>query len=304
MKIYVACPSDTVTGGPELLHQLAAELNKHDGIEAVIFDPMSQVCRVPQVYAEQYKNPIAAKPPDIEDFVIYPEIWARLANVRPGNNAIYWMSVDNYFPHTPKSEWFRFKPGILHIAQSKYSIDFLTDVLSVDPDQIIVITDYVNEDYLESDIDTMRKPAVLYNPAKGMEYTEKIIALAPDIDFVPIRGMARHEIRDLMLHSMVYIDFGSFPGKDRLPREAGACGMCLITGRRGTARYSQDLNLHSGYKIHEANYADLGKVVEIIRDIFANFELHQKRFAGYRASVRAERDKFRAGVQNLAEVLR
>lgn len=304
MRIKIAVPHNTVTAGIELLHQVASELNKYDDVTADIWYMVGlSETEIPSEYS-CYQNMVNN---DIheEDILLFPEIWAHCTNepaFQGHKMLVYWESVDNYFSHTPQDQWFKFGDETLHISQTEYSNKFLADVIKTD--NVIEITDYVHDDFLNSDIKGKRNPVVLYNPVKGLEYTEKIIQLAPDITFKPISGMVRTEIHDLMKHSMVWIDFGFFPGKDRLPREAGASGMCLITGKRGSAKFHKDMGIPEKYKIDNANYADLGEIIELIRDILDNFEDRQKQFASYRKRLKQEKEQFNAGISELVERLR
>lgn len=305
MNIKIACPSNVVTGGVELLHQVAAELNKYDDVTAelwYLFD--SENTAIPDEYLE-YDNRINnfVAPGDI---LIFPEIWANLTNLeyfKDHQKIVYWCGVNAYFTHNAREGWFKFGEGTLHISQSEYSKHFLLDVLKVDENDIIEITDYINDAFLKCDITVKRDPIVLYNPAKGMEFTEKLIALVDDISFIPIQGMTRAEIIALMKRSMVWIDFGDFPGKDRLPREAGACGMVLITSRKGTAKYQKDLDIPVQFKLYDVNYADLDYIAQMIRDVQKCFTYYQDLFRGYRNRLRFEKWQFETGIKELLEVL-
>lgn len=303
MNVFVACPPNVVTGGIELLHQVCAELNKHDGINAVIWTPGTVTQTIPDEYMV-YGNCVADRNPLKGETIIFPEIWAGLTNwseFAECQKIIYWESVDNYFPHTAKERWFKFGEGTKHISQGAYSTAFLEDVLNMYPEDMTVITDYINEDFLYQDISGKREKIVLYNPAKGMEYTEKIIAYMPDTQFIPIQGMKRTKIRDFMLHSMVYIDFGNFPGKDRLPREAGACGMCLVTGKQGSARFADDLDIPPFFKIGNFNYADLKFIRNQINGIMNCFEEWQERFSDYRRRIHHEKAEFQTGIASMVK---
>lgn len=303
MKIKIACPHNTVTGGIELLHQVAAELNTYDGVTAELWYMIDHsVHAIPDEYLV-YGNTVNNRV-DRGDILLFPEIWGHYTNkaiYSDYRKVVYWEGVNAYFPHTPKDLWFKFGEGTQHISQSEYSNRFLADVLGIT--DYVEITDYINEDFLNCDISGKREKIVLYNPTKGMDFTEKVIAMAPDIKFVPIAGMKRQQILDLMRKSMVWIDFGSFPGKDRLPREAGACGMCLITSKSGTARYHKDLAIPDEYKFEDVSYADLGKTIEKIEDIFDHFDERQKLFDEYRNVLKREKLRFQYGIKQLVEVL-
>lgn len=305
MKIKIAIPHGTVTGGIELLHQVCAELNRYDGITAELWYRLDiNEWRIPTEYLK-YDNTVNNRiEPD--DILLFPEIWANWTNdpdYARNKKVIYWEGVNAYFPHNPPNSWFRFGKDTIHISQSEYSNRFVLDVLKVDRKNFVEVTDYINDDFLNVDIRGDREPIVLYNPARDMMVTEKLIALAKDITFIPIQGMGREEIIDLMRRSMVWLDLGEFPGKDRLPREAGACGMCLITSRKGTARYEKDLCIPECYKMADVSYADLQDIADTIRHIFNNFEVHQRQFEVFRERIKGEKQLFREGVKRLVNML-
>ena len=299
MKVKIACPHNVVTGGIELLHQTAAELNKYHRTEIWYQDRNEH--SIPVEY-ERYNNTVnnIIEPDDV---LIFPEIWANGTNdprYKGNIKAVFWCGVNAYFTHNSKESWFKIG-DVIHLSQSEYSTRFVLDVLKAD--RVIEVTDYINDDFLHCEIYGKRDRIVLYNPAKGMEFTEKIIAFAPDIAFIPVTGMTRKEIINLMKRSMVWIDFGDFPGKDRLPREAAACGMCLITGKRGTARYFKDLSIPDRYKIDNINYSDLQFIVDEIKDIFNHFDERQEMFWAYRERLKQEKEQFKEGIKKLSEVL-
>lgn len=305
MNIKVACPYNVVTGGIELLHQVAHELNKYDNIYAdiwYIFD--SNKTDIPveyQMYGNSVNNVIC---PD--DILLFPEIWAGLASVSQfagHKKIIYWESVDNYFGHTRRQDWFKFEPSTIHLSQTEYSNRFL-EQFKIPADNIIEVTDYINDEFFTcQDEPWVRHPIVLYNPVKGFEFTDKLIMYAPDIDFQPISGMNRQQIIELMRKSMVWVDFGNFPGKDRLPREAAICGMCLITGKHGSAKFVKDLAIPPIYKFSDANYSDLKFISQLIRDIFNQFEYHTQNFIEYREHIKEEKILFEQGVYKLVRKL-
>lgn len=305
MRIKVACPHNTVTGGIELLHQVVAELNTYDGVLAELWylvDP--SVRAIPEEYTMY--NTVVNNNVQRGDILLFPEIWARYTNqltFHDHKKIVFWEGVNAYFPHTPQNLWFHFGEGTLHLSQTEYSGRFLRNVVNVPDSNIIEVTDYVNDAFLDADIHCERDKVVLYNPTKGMEFTEKLIALAPEVEFIPITGMNRQQIVELMKRSMVWVDLGDFPGKDRLPREAGACGMCLITSKFGSGKYHKDLGIPEIYKIDNLNYADLGAVRACIRYIFDNFEECQEQFAAYRKRLKQEKVQFKKGIKKLVERL-
>lgn len=279
-KKWILCPGNYATGGVELLHQLAHEI---DG--TIWYRGGGQT---PDAY-EMYHNTVKTdKHPPQGAVVILPEIWAEMADEfeRP---VIYWESVDNYLIRKTKPI-----PDVeLHLTQSIYAYHFLREQ-GIPDEKIIPVTDYLHAAFMSPDKRHERLPLVLYNPAKGMEYTQRIIQSTPDIRFAPIEKMTREEVIDKMDRARVYIDFGNHPGKDRLPREAAMRGLCVITGRNGSAPY--DIDIPDLYKIERT---DVERIKGVIRMCVFNYEKYTKDFDGYRESIRGEYAQFREGCKRL-----
>lgn len=101
-KIYVACPANYATGGPELLHQLANQLIKM-GIQAfMLYIPYGSENPVHPNY-EHYKVPYATQVENSkENIVIIPEAMPQLIfdkEISKMRQVIWWLSVDNFFPY-------------------------------------------------------------------------------------------------------------------------------------------------------------------------------------------------------------
>jgi hypothetical protein len=111
--------------------------------------------------------------------------------------------------------------------------------------------------------------------------------------------MNRDQLRELMLKSKLYIDFGHHPGKDKFPREAATCGCALITSFNGSARFFQDVMIDPQYKFDDT----IEGVSELIKDIFDNFETHFHNFDLYRKVIKAEVETFKNQVINSCTII-
>ena len=81
--------------------------------------------------------------------------------------------------------------------------------------------------------------------------------------------MSRAEVREALCKVKVYADFGSHPGRDRMPREAALCGACVLTNRRGSANFAEDVPLPTLYKLDQDDPAFAQNVGRTIRGILA-----------------------------------
>lgn len=312
-KIFVAAPGETVSGGPELLHQLVHELRSL-GIEAYIsYLPGTQAFKKPTAYTAY-----DAVPAGIEDeagnLVIFPEtLVGEALAIRRAQCAIWWLSVDYYLPRLHKNllqdlmlmVLFRLRGqrpwrisslrGMLHFTQSAYAYSFLQDRGL--PSRML--TDYLSADHVSSNDSRPRRNRVLYNPRKGFQTTALLMKANPDIEFMPLQGMTPAGVAQVLQESKLYIDFGFHPGKDRMPREAALAGCCVLVGRRGSAAYDADVDIPSPYKFDERRRDFLSLFRSTVLSVFAEFDRHTREFDAYRDTIRNEYEVFRAQVREI-----
>lgn len=185
-----------------------------------------------------------------------------------------------------------------HITQSKYAEKYCVKI-GVDMKKIMYLSDYLNQDFLNNvDISNKKENIVLYNPKKGWEFTKKIIDKAEDITWVPLIGLTRNQMIDYLKRAKVYIDFGNHPGKDRIPREACVCRCIVITGRRGSANYYDDVPINENYKFEDTE-DNIDEIINCIKDSFENYDEKIQDFDLYRKYIYAEKEKFEVDVMKV-----
>lgn len=178
-----------------------------------------------------------------------------------------------------------------HFVQSFYALNHLINK-GIPKDKILYLSDYLNEDFLKAQTDLSNKQNIVaYNPQKGYEFTRKIIKQAKGIKFVPIIHMTRQQVIETLQKAKVYIDFGNHPGKDRIPREAAILGCCVITGKRGSAAFYEDVPISEEYKFDDKE-ENIPKIINKIKDCFENFSERYKDFDYYREVIKQEPQKF------------
>ena len=301
--IYVISPARLVTGGTELLHQLVGHLVAAGRNASIVYTPWGSEWATPDEF-KRYGCPVAREPVDESGVaVIVPEVSTEhLAHFRRARPVVWWLSVDNYrggfgdrhqflhyvhrwiFPDMP--------PGATHLFQSAYARDFVGKRFRRTG---AMLTDYLADEYVGGGpplSECSRNNIVAFNPRKGWNYTSKLIKTFPGIQFMALEGMDRLQIKGALDTCKVYIDFGDHPGKDRLPREAAVCGAVVIVGRRGSARYAQDVPLPESYKV-DPRKLSVDSVGRMIQDAMDRFDWHQVRQASYRAAILDERAAFR-----------
>jgi hypothetical protein len=337
-KIYIACPANVATGGPELLHQLCYHLREDLKINAVMYYYEYNKKNKSPVHPEyaKYNNPyvleINIKDDNKKNILIVPEVksgllqLAKFKNIRKG---VWLLSVDFYYLSKLSKKDYFFKRAINKLSKilikrplinfditSETIKDHLVQKYDYTKDNLLCsakfylvqsyyafqhfnklnpkyfLSDYLNSAFLETEIDMSQKENIVaYNPKKGYSFTRKIISLAKDIKFIPLENMRRDEVIKILQKTKVYIDFGNHSGKDRLPREAAILGCCVITGKRGSAAFFEDVPIPDEYK-YEDREENIPKIVDKIKDCFENYKERYKDFEYYRGIIKYEPQKF------------
>ena len=89
--------------------------------------------------------------------------------------------------------------------------------------------------------------------------------------------MNRKEILDTLIKSKIYIDFGTHPGRDKIPREAVLLGNCILTNKKGSANNPVDISIPDRFKFEETKKNE--KILNnIIGEIFNDYSNQFKNF--------------------------
>lgn len=246
--IYVLSPSNVATGGTEALAQLADKLTEMGANCKMIYMNEGVKPKEFDCYKYDYDYTYSVKK---DDLVIIPEIWAELAIIYPCNVAIWWLGTLCY---QGSFDIFKVK-NIMHLYQSYHAKEYLERNGIA---EAYYLTDYVNKEYLNSIQDVARNDNILYNPVRCKNEVEEIKKLPQmqKYNFISITGMTRKEIIDLMVNSKLYLDCGMCWGKDRLPREAIACGMKLVLEHKGGFKNASDWKNNFSYTYPKEAIAD------------------------------------------------
>jgi len=316
-EVYCICPADVATGGPEALHQLCDQINSlHTNMSAYMLyvntgrNGVRHASRAQRLECyDVYDAPISGKNPLLEPeettLLIWPECWTHemldfLADASPkaAQCAIWWLSVNN---NTGRfKDWHR--NDILHLYQSEYAKQHLE---KNGAKHIHAMTEYI-PDRITFDSPKERSIDVLYNPLKGMHYTDDILKRSQrSIKFSPIGAgeggkdrISPEQVRTLLKKAKVYIDFGPHPGMDRLPREAALSGCVVVTNLEGAAGFRKDVPLPPKYKIKNFN----PEVVHtLLKDLIDNFDERSKEMDKYREWINGQKLTMKKCVACLVE---
>ncbi|MDR0832564.1 MAG: hypothetical protein LBM99_06690 [Bacillales bacterium] len=322
-KIFIICPKNRRTGGPEALHQLSYYLNSIGNSSYIVYYDWFNFNEYPvNINYEIYLNNNFLMLKDIEDCIdnelIVPEtntyLLERFIKIK---KIIWWLSVDYYYSYTFFYKFKQFVKLLLHykmnivlfklfkgkqinfrkkdvfnLAASYYAYDHLekndahNKQLLIEPISLEFLNDYKQKN------DKIRSNIVLYNPKKGTKFTQKLIRYSKqrkiDIKFLPLSGYNISELKTLYQNSKLYIDFGEFPGAERIPKEAVLNGCLLLIGNKGASNYYKDVPIFDKYKFNlkQKKPKELFKEICIkIEMMLNNYDRLYDDFLDYRVTV-------------------
>ncbi|GAB3300328.1 hypothetical protein GCM10027451_02490 [Geodermatophilus aquaeductus] len=308
-RVTFVCPIQP-TGGPEAIHQASQVLNQQ-GVrsdilylgEANVTIANGRVTTTPpadnpclRVY-EQYEPRVCTGALlRRHHLFVLPEVYASSHRALAGASvAVWWLSVDNvHVTHNPvELRALMAATSLRHFHQSEYAADFLRGhgVRTSMP-----LFDYTTPEFTSHEPQGPGPEAgIAYNPVKGADLSAAFFAGHPEHRAVPIQGMTKAQIVDLLRRTSVYVDFGHLPGKDRLPREAAVSGSIVFVRRAGAGLFAEDFPVPDFFRFDDADVhsGELARRVAAVQADPAGYWDQQETF---RRAVRGERDELYAQV--------
>lgn len=323
-NIYIFCPGNYKSGGPEVLHQLAYHLNKikphvakivyfnykdkNTPYDSTLFNYISKEDYLLKEDLDFYSKK------GQHNAIIFPETVPNILEQYHGYTIYFWwLSVDNFLyknsffdicktgniKHAIK-EFLQGKVANhfniisekvdVHLCQSMYAKNYLSNKRIYD--NVYMLGDYINSIYFNANIDK-KDNIIVYNPKKGGHITQRIINYCKkrndSYTWIPLINMSNDEILKILGRAKLYIDFGNHPGKDRFPREAALQHCCIITGKKGAAKNDIDIPIKNKYKFNDY---EMKKIFKQISECMNEYEQCIQDFSSYRDSILNEQDIF------------
>lgn len=324
-KIYILCPANCVTGGPDALHQIVFYLNRL-GINSTIAYVANADCKIEipipyRIYTDSFitKEEIVD---DEKNAIIIPETYSYMAKeYKKAEVFIWWLSVDNNTKYTSylnkllfcltfplryivKNKTYRGnakkifcdrikkkkycfskeQANISHMCASFYALDYV-GARSQRPvyKAIEPISKNILEHYNEHKDDLSlenRSDVILFNPKKSGKFINKLIKKYSDLSFLPLTGLSQDELIEKYKTSKLFIDFGPFPGAERMPKEAVLYGCAIITGKHGASALHSDVPINGEYKLieknHKAVYEKIKHVLDHYIELYSDFNEYRE----------------------------
>ena len=260
------------------------------------------------IYKTQEISSVGDQP---DNFLIIPESMTFLVKKYPqSQKIIWWLSVDFYkilmdyrirrqsfltkllYHQVDKEYHFENIPNVYHWAQSYRSSTYLKNH-KIPENHIDFVCDYINPIFLEKTIikKDLRNKTILYNPKKGKTEISELIKKTPELVWIPIQNMNASQIKELMSKSLLYVDFGENPGRDKMLRESVSQNCCIVSGKNGSSAYYQDLMIPDEYKFSFSK-ENIPTIILKIKSVLNDYENHIPKFSDYKNLVLNEEATF------------
>lgn len=329
MKYYILCPWGE-TGGPEGLHQLCYELINLDRTARIVYyhpwtdriekEHEGKICgRYNQYIGIESYTPNDISEIDKEDsIIVLPEI-CRTRHIKMFKNAkvIYLRLSNNTQESAPDPQnydslydsvfqecYTGCDPFLIYKQIEKTSVYNMNKVFMLRPN---INLSHIRE---EIDLSNERKNIVLYNPAKGKHHIDRLVEYSKnidfdcDIEFIALRGMSQEELKEVIHTSKLYIDFGHFPGPDRLCREAASGGCVIFIGKRGSGSDWDDFPVEEKIDWDEQNDTfNYELICKNIIDMIKRYDYFFQKQKSYREIIRNERKNYIEQVKNMINIV-
>lgn len=326
--IYILCPANVVTGGPEALHQLRFYMEKCSLNAKLAYYGKNLTNPTPSRY-EQYdpKFVLADQIIDNENnVVIAPESATYLLNgIQHCKKCVWWLGATAYdgkgggllrllkalrnFQLTRKltevkkvfsSEYKPIYPAskrnrnVLHFCASKYAYQYVSKKFKLEPEYLVEpislnFLEYNREHQLDNLSASSRNDVILYNPSKPSKIMNKLVKLER-FEFKPLKGMTPLELIDTYRCAKLYIDFGEFGGPERIPKETVYNGCVILVANHNAAKNDFDVAIPEKFKL--SDYNDVEIVSSRIKDALENYDLYVNEFESFRQKINSLENNF------------
>lgn len=154
-----------------------------------------------------------------------------------------------------------------------------------------------------NDILVGKQNTIIYSPKKMdkrffQKVKEAIEARDKKIKFIPIRNMNREQVFSTERRAKLYLDFGFFPGPERIPREAVSLYCNIITSDIGAAKNGKDVCIPDRYKF-ELKDENVEIIANLAVNMVHNYEDYIGDFELYRDKVKEQIERFDGDIREI-----
>ena len=332
-KIIILSPGNVISGGVNSLHNLCAALSRN-GFNASMYylNPDLEVLNNHQIKSYKVKQ-YTGKLDESDQIIVAPETMTQtIASFKKATKVIYWLGIKFYFKSPPwkapfnkkifrslikcrsyygyssgiiettkrkfnefaKSELNIWTNDFIHISNSYYVANYCKDKKAKN---VYVLHNPIREELYEKKFNTKRSKTIIFG-AK----TPKLLVLflklfLKDYKIIQLRKIPFNKVVKLMSESVVFAEFGSNHGRDRMPREAAMSGCIVFMNPRGSSAIKEDYNIDNQYIITDKlkNYP---LIIRRIKQAAQNYNTQISDFETFRKQLINENINFDNNVKN------
>lgn len=316
MPKIVIFSTSTLSGGPFAIYQLADVIKQFGVPVEVAFYNQGNLSGDANQCQIQYPEGFA--PPDMlgiqpalceqfsnDDLLIFPEIYfdllQTLQNQGYRNTVLWWLSWQKFPIQTIEQLDVAKNLGqATHVFQSEYA---RAQAQAFNYDGLI-LSDYTATNNVKPVEWSNRAYDVCYLPRKAIGAESLIKEISAQYKVVELDGLDHEEVLAVLSNTKVFIDFGSQPGKDRIPREAAALNCIPIVRGAGAAKVLQDVPLPDYLKPSTSLFLLDNHLVDLIRVILDTHQNVLAELIPYRALIANEKVQFQAQTETFLKQMR
>lgn len=316
--VVIVCPI-MVTGGPENLCQLYAELKKI-GFEVYFLwvDHVSNIqkkyengicylCKdekntINLAYLESYKVNFLARDIPLVDstLIIVPEMWADIISLfDKAQVAIAWLSIGNLMGKYTELIRQLIKHNILknihciHLSQAPW----ISKTLEFWGVESFLLSDYISKHYFDITNILKEENSVAVYPKKGGKLLANFMKEYSNFDYIRLENLNQAEMVQALDSAKVYVDFGHFPGRDRIPREALLRNCVIFIRDVACATDFDSFPIDNYFRFSDKDILD-GTLFKKVSDTLSDYENMKKKQDFMRKQVEQEPFVFKKNVQD------
>lgn len=313
MKFVVFSP-DVYTGGIFALLQLNQALTDFGVPSEVLFFDKAEIKpgEAQKTYTTSYLSPVTLQVSGLtykiceqfgpEDILIIPESRPDIASEfhargHPGL-VFWWLSWDNApLGKLKQFDCIKCLNNCLHIFQSDYARREANRLGFDGP----MVSDYTIFDEKSLFVDMKKSNDICYLERKAPGSEDVISELSAKFSIIKINNMQQSQVQDTLRSSKFFIDFGSHPGKDRIPREAAVFDCVPIYRKIGAAKIFQDVPVPDYLKLDSSVMADPVSLMRVLDNLDANMSHVRKAIEPYKRRIMNEKLVFYEEVKEFIE---
>lgn len=298
--IYFYCPFHK-TGGPENTHLTVSTINRlcNQVVAKVIYvtNHPKNVSLYPEIDHVTFGNLT-----DVYDiptnFIVLPEIY-HVDKVRQSTGIVncryivWWQSFINACVNNALTNYSI--KDVIHAFHSYYEYAMVRPQLTLGQPYFF-LTDFIAEEYTNIQFNTFvdqKEPIVCFNGHK--DTMSKSLLEDAKIPFIEIKEMNREDVNKVLQKCQVYVDLGSHPGKDHMPREAAMYGCVVVTNKSGSAAYFEDVPIYQKILFES-------ELIPLVKNILQNYQGYVKEQSDYREKIFYEKQEAEKNIVGFIEL--